>query len=338
MSMLLPPFELHEPSTIEEAVEARRRHPESDWVAGGTDLLPNYKWMLNTKPHVISLHRVEELRRVSPTRLGALATLRQISEDAALWSTVPVVPHTAALIASPLIRQSGTLGGNLLLENRCSFFNQSHVWRESIDFCLKADGKACHVVPQESKCYATFSADLPAPLIALGAEFELASPKGTRRVPAANFYHNDGIDRHGRRPDELLTFVHLPTSASGLSASYHKLRLRDSWDFPELGIAVALRLRDGRLEEFHLVANALEMAPKVLDHLGEQNIGKALTDRAIDDIATGVEQNVRPVKNTSLSPSYRKKMSRVFARRAILEAREGGTRRRRKDASLAPSA
>jgi 4-hydroxybenzoyl-CoA reductase subunit beta len=324
--MLLPPFQLHEPSTVEEAVRLKAEHPESDWVAGGTDLLPNYKWMLNARPHVISLHRIASLREISPRRIGALATLTQLATHAELRRTLPVLAHTAGLIASPLIRNSGTLGGNLLLENRCFFFNQGYAWRESIDFCLKASGTACHVVPQESKCYATFSADLPGPLIALGAEFELAGPKGTRRVPASKFYRDDGIDRNEKRPDELLTFVHLPADAGQWRASYQKLRQRDSWDFPELGIAVALRLEGDRLADLRLVANALECAPKVLDHLGAAHRGQPFTDAVVDEIAAALEQNVRPVKNTNLSPSYRKKMARVFARRALLEARAGGVR------------
>lgn len=321
MSMLLPPFQLHAPTSIEEAVRLKAEHPQSDWIAGGTDLLPNYKWMLNARPNVISLHRVEALREISVQRIGALATLSQIANDQAIRESLPVVAHTAGLIASPLIRNSGTIGGNLLLENRCFFFNQAQAWRESINFCLKADGTKCHVVPQESKCYATFSADLPAPLIALGAEFEIAGPQGTRRIPAAKFYKNDGIDRHDLRPGELLTFVHLPADATRWHASYQKLRQRDSWDFPELGIAVALRFDADRLQAIRIVANALECAPKILDHLGERHVGAPLTDTAIDEISSAVEQNVRPVKNTNLSPSYRKRMARVFAKRALLEAR-----------------
>lgn len=327
MSMLLPPFQLLEPNSVREAVELRQRFPESDWLAGGTDLLPNYKWQLNARPHVISLHRVQELRSLTARRMGALATLTEIHRNAELWDVVPVVAHTAGMIATPLIRNGGTLGGNLMLENRCFFFNQSFVWRESIDFCLKANGTKCHVVPQEDKCYATCSGDLPAPLIALGAEFELAGPNGTRRVAAREFYNNDGIQRHNKEPGELLTFVHLPANASQYQCSYQKLRQRDAWDFPELGIAVALRFKGETLQEFHLVANALEMAPKSLDSLGEGHLGKRLTDESIDSIAVQVEANVRPVKNTNLSPSYRKRMARVFARRALLEARSGGAPR-----------
>lgn len=325
MSMLLPPFQLHEPGTIREAVELKRRFPESDWVAGGTDLLPNYKWGLNARPHVISLHRVDELKSVSPTRLGSMATLTQLVEDPTLRANLPVIPQTAAQISTPLLRNSGTLGGNLLVENRCFFFNQSYLWRKGINFCLKADGTQCHVVPQESKCYATFSADLPAPLIALGAEFELVRDGGTRRVSAAKFYRNDGLEHADKHAEELLTFVHLPPDAAQFRASYQKLRQRGSWDFPELGIAAACRFQDGVLERFRLVANALEMAPLVLDELGIPHVGRPLTDDVIAQISKEVESRVRPVKNTSLSPSYRKRMSAVYTRRALWEARDGPT-------------
>jgi 4-hydroxybenzoyl-CoA reductase subunit beta len=325
MSMLLPPFVLHEPTTIEEAAKLRATHPESDFLAGGTDLLPNYKWMLNAKPHVISLHKVRALEELTLEKIGARVTLTRLANDPHVQASFPVLSETAALIASPIIRNSGTVGGNLLLDNRCFFYNQSHVWRESINFCLKADGDACHVVPQKDKCYATFSADLPGPLIALGAEFELASASGTRRVPAAQFYENDGIHRHAKRPQELLTFVHLPPTAKTLRASYEKLRQRDSWDFPELGIACALRLEGKSLNEFHLVANALEMAPKVLDGLAADHLGRPFDDAAIQTIAQAVEDAVRPVKNTNLSPSYRKRMARVFAERAMRKARDGAS-------------
>ncbi|HVL48990.1 MAG TPA: FAD binding domain-containing protein [Candidatus Thermoplasmatota archaeon] len=317
MSMLLPPFELHEPTTLREALRLKAEHPDSDWIAGGTDLLPNYKWGLNARRHVISLGRVAELREIGPERIGAGARLVEIERHAGLAAALPVIPETAKLVASPLIRASATLGGNLLLDNRCYFFNQTHTWRESKGFCKKADGDACLVVPQKEKCYATFSADLPAPLIALGASFEIASVSGTREVPAAAFYEPDGIHRNQRRPDEMLVRVKIPASAQRFKATYAKLRQRESFDFPELGIAAAIRLDHGKLAEFRLVANALETVPVVLDRLGEPHLGKPFGAEAIDAIAKAVEENVRPVKNTSLLPSYRKSMSRVFTRRAL---------------------
>jgi len=318
MSMLLPPFELHEPTSVKEAVALRARHPDSDYAAGGTDLLPNYKWGLNTRKHVISLARVDELRELSTSRLGALVTLAQIEKSGTLASQLPVLPDAAKQIATPLLRASATLGGNLMLENRCYFFNQTFLWRKSIDFCLKADGTQCHVVPQKEKCYATFSADLPAPLIALGASIELAGAEGNRSMPLAAFYNGpDGIQRNDLKPGEMVTGVALPRDATSWRASYKKLRLRDSFDFPELGIAVAARFDGERLAGLRLVANALDTKPLVLDELGADAVGHALDDAAVKRVAKRVEETVRPVKNTNLPPSYRKAMARVFTERAL---------------------
>ena len=326
MSMLLPPFELHEPRTVEEVARlVRDLGPDQvDFVAGGTDLLPNYKWGLNTRPHVVSLARVEELRSATPERLGARVTLAELERHAELARVLPVIPRTAALVASPLIRNTATLGGNLLLENRCFYFNQTYFWRESIDFCLKADGDQCHVVPQKEKCYSTFSADLPAPLITLGASMELVGPEGRRTLPMQDFYTGtDGIHRNQKKPGELLTAVNVPRESQGLRATYHKLRLRDSWDFPELGIAASARFDGERVTELHLVANALEMWPLVLDNFVAPYVGERLTDAVIKKIADGVVETVRPVKNTTFTPAYRKKMAGVFTQRALRELRDG---------------
>jgi len=325
MSMLLPPFELHQPTSVKEAIDLKARHPESDFIAGGTDLLPNYKWGLNTRKHVISLARVDEMRELSTTRIGALVTLTQIEKSGLLASSLPILPETARQIATPLLRNTATLGGNLMLENRCFFFNQTYLWRKSIDFCLKADGEQCHVVPQKEKCYATFSADMPAALMALGATMDLASTRGTRTVGLAGVYNGpDGIHRLSKEPDEMVTGVNIPADATQWRATYKKLRLRDSFDFPELGIAAAVRFESGRIKGFRLVANALENVPVVLDDLGASVMDQPLTEESIQRIAKEAEARVRPVKNTNLPPSYRKAMTRVYTERALRELAAGG--------------
>jgi 4-hydroxybenzoyl-CoA reductase subunit beta len=319
--MLLPSFELHEPRTLDEAAAlARDLGPgQFDFLAGGTDLLPNYKWTLNARPHVISLLRVAGLDSISPTRIGALATLKRIEESETLAKTLPVIPETARLIASPLIRASGTLGGNLMLENRCFFFNQSEPWRASKGYCMKADGDVCLVVPQKEKCYATFSADLPAPLIALNASVELMGAEGKRVVPLSSFYAGDGIARNLRKPGEILSSVVIQEEAQRLRASYQKLRLRDSWDFPEAGVAAAARAKAGVVEELRVVSNALEMTPRAHDDLTSKYVGREWAKEWIDELAQKVMDSVRPVKNTFFSPEYRKRMTKVLARRALLE-------------------
>lgn len=319
--MLLPPFELHHPTTVKEAVQLKADLPDADFVAGGTDLLPNYKWGLNVRKNVISLARIPELRELSTHRLGALVTLTQIEKSGLLGEKLPVLPMTAKQVATPLLRNAGTLGGNLMLENRCFFFNQTYFWRESKGFCMKADGDKCLVVPQKEKCYATFSADMPAALIALGGTLDLASANGERKVPLAAFYEPDGIHRNQRRPEEMVTGVDLPRDATQWRATYKKLRLRDSFDFPELGVAAAIKWDGERVGGFRLVANALETTPVILDKLGADIIGRPLGDDAIARIAKDAEAAVRPVKNTYLPPSYRKAMTRVFTERALKELR-----------------
>lgn len=322
MSMLLPPFELHEPRTVAEAVRLKAELPESDFVAGGTDLLPNYKWGLNTRKHVISLGRIPEMRELTAERIGALVTLTQIEKSGALAQKLPVLPETARQIATPLLRNSGTLGGNLMLENRCFFFNQTHLWRASVNFCLKADGEQCHVVPQKEKCYATFSADLPAAFMVLGATMDLAGAEGVRTLSFPEMYNGpDGIRRLAKRPEEMITGVTVPRDAQKWRATYKKLRLRDTFDFPELGIAAAIRWDGANVGGFRLVANALETAPVVLDDLGAPLLGGPLTEEAIVDVAKKAEQRVRPVKNTNLPPSYRKAMTRVYVERSLRELR-----------------
>jgi 4-hydroxybenzoyl-CoA reductase subunit beta len=322
--MHLDPFELHRPTSLDATVElVRRLGPEFDFLAGGTDLLPNYKMHLNTKPHLIALDRVPELGGASLDRLGAMSRLAELERAPELARAYPGVADAVREVATPLVRASGTVGGNLLLETRCFFFNQSYFWRQSLGFCLKAAGDRCHVVPQKSRCYATFSGDLAPALLVLGAEVELAGPDGARRIPLAELYDGsgDGIRRLRLGPGELLVAVHLPPRARALASAYLKLRLRPSFDFPELGIAVACAEEAGRLTYLQVAAGGLETFPKSFEAVTGPLLGEPLDDERIARVAEGIGRAVRPVHNTSLDPAYRKKMATVFTRRALVAAR-----------------
>ncbi len=324
--MHLDPFELHRPTTVEETVElAARYHGQMDYLAGGTDLLPNYKMHLNLRPHLISLDQVAELAQHDAARIGAMTRLADLEGDPAFGREYPGVREAIGEVATPLVRASGTVGGNLLLETRCFFFNQSFLWRESLGFCLKADGDRCHVVPQKEKCYATFSGDLAPALLVLGAEVEVAGPGGRRRFPLRQLYDRggDGIHRTHLAPGELLLAVHLPPHARRARAAYRKLRIRPSFDFPELGIAAAYWPDGGRVGELALAAGGLESSPRTFDELTHPRAGTPLTDPAIEELAVAVGKAVRPVHNTSLDPAYRKKMATVFARRVLRAVRDG---------------
>ena len=324
--MHLDPFDLHRPTTVEEAVGlAHDLAGRFDYLAGGTDLLPNYKMHLNLKPHLIALEDVLELRGHAPGRIGAMERLADLESDRELLAVYPVLADALGEVATPLVRASGTVGGNLLVETRCFFFNQSYFWRASLGFCLKADGDRCHVVPQKERCYATFSGDLAPALLALDAEVEIAGASGRRRVPLGGLYDGkgDGIRRLTLAPGELLVAVHLPPPARGAKGRYKKLRIRPSFDFPELGVAVAGRWDSTRVESLRLAVAGVETYPRRFDELTEALAGRAPTEEAVRHLAGEVMRNVRPVHNTFLPPDYRRRMVEVYVRRAVAEAREG---------------
>lgn len=332
MTMLLPEFQLHQPESVEEVVELLVDHgPENcDILAGGSDLLCNYKWGLNARPHVIGLKRVSALKSIKPERIGAGVSLRELADDEVIRQHLPVLADTARKIASILIQEQATLGGNMLLDTRCHFFNQSYLWRRSLGYCLKADGDLCHVVPKIKRdgelvenryeCFATNSSDLLPVVIVLGGSFELTGPEGSRTVPAATFYKHDGIARFELQPNELLTAVTFPSDACGLKAGYKKLRPRESWDFPVLGVAAAIATNDdGTLSRFRLCVNAVDTHPNDFSDAVQDYVGKPLDDAAIESIASMIGKEVKPKLNVPMEPGYRKKMATVFTRRLLIE-------------------
>ncbi len=324
--MHLDPFALHRPTSVDETVRlAGSLAGRFDYLAGGTDLLPNYKMHLNLRPNLIALEDVGELRGHGAGRFGAMERLAELDDDPAIRAEYPVLADAVGEVATPLVRASGTVGGNLLVETRCFFFNQSYFWRESLGFCLKADGDRCHVVPQKEKCYATFSGDLAPALMALDAEVEVAGPAGRSRRPLEALYDaaGDGIRRVHLAPGELLVAVHVPAASRGLHGRYKKLRVRPSYDFPELGVAVAGRWDGDRVASLRLAVGGVEPHPRRFDALTEPLVGSALSDDRLRALADEVMRQLRPVHNTFLLPDYRKRMIGVYVRRAVDEARRG---------------
>jgi 4-hydroxybenzoyl-CoA reductase subunit beta len=324
--MHLDAFELHRPTSVDEAVGlARDLAGRFDYLAGGTDLLPNYKMHINLKPNLIALEDIDELRGHSLGRVGAMERLARLEEDPAFLAAYPGVADALGEVATPLVRASGTVGGNLLVETRCFFFNQSYFWRASLGFCLKADGDRCHVVPQKERCYATFSGDLAPTLMVLDATVEVVGPDGRRRLPLGDLYDTggDGIRRVHLAPGELVVAVHLPPSARRLKGRYKKLRVRPSYDFPELGVAVAGRWGDGGVDSLRLAVGGVEPYPRRFDELTDPLRGAPLTEEKVRGLAENVLKQVRPVHNTFLLPDYRRRMVGVYVRRALAEAREG---------------
>src|SRR2546423_3264179 len=218
--------------------------PEGQFVAGGTDLYPNMKRRQQTPRTVISVMRLGELHEIAGDgktglRIGASVTLTDICEHPVINRDYPVVAQAARTISTPILRNMGTIGGNLLLDTRCNYYDQNYEWRKGINFCLKKDGDVCWVAPGSSKCWAVQSSDLVPVMVAIGAKFRLVSMLGERMIDAAGFYNDDGIDYLKKRADELLVDIHLPPT-NGWRASYQKLRRRGAFDFPVLGVAACI--------------------------------------------------------------------------------------------------
>lgn len=322
--MILPSFKFHQPQTLQEALEiARTCKGDFDYIAGGTDVLPNYKNRLNTRNNVISLTQIKELHVVSEKRIGALVTLVELEGHPIIRQKYPALAQAAHLIATPLLREAGTVGGNILLDNRCWFFNQSYLWRESKGFCLKAAGDVCLVVPQREVCYATYSADLAPVFMVLDASFHLGGPEGERDVPGSKFFTHDGITRNVKLPEEILTHVNLPQQAREFKAGYKKLRVRDSMDYPVMGTAVALKLNQRTIEGLRVAVTGMETTPVLYDEVTEGFVGDQLTDELIEHISQEVVNQVQAYKNVHFSPQYRKAMVGVFLKRLLKELSAG---------------
>jgi 4-hydroxybenzoyl-CoA reductase subunit beta len=321
--VILAPFELHLPESLEETLALVRELGEDfDFIAGGTDLLQNYKNRLNTRNHLIALERVPELRGIRAGRIGATERLADVAEHATVRERFPGLSEAIRMVASPLIRSSGTIGGNLLVENRCSYFNQTPFWRETKGSCMKAESDVCLVVPQKEICYAAYSGDLAAILMVLDAGIELVSPRGSRRVKLTEFYRGDGIERNVLAKNEILTAIEIPEESASLQAGYRKLRHRDTLDYPEMGVAAALRLDGRRVALLRVATTAVDVVPQFRDFTGRL-AGTLLEEGVIEAVSSEMEELAQPKKNTSMPVGYRKKMVRVYLHRLLRDLVDG---------------
>ncbi|MFQ5674736.1 MAG: FAD binding domain-containing protein [bacterium] len=318
--MILPEFNYYQPATLDEAVAlAKKCNGDFDYIAGGTDVLPNYKNRLNNRKNIISLSGINELFEVSEGQIGAMATLASLEKNEALNKKVPVIPQTAHVVATPLLRESATVGGNLLLDTRCWFFNQSFLWRQSKGFCLKADGEDCLVVPQKEICYATYSGDLAPVFMVLDATLHLAGPEGKRDVPINKFFTHDGITRNVKLPEEILSHISLPEGVQSLKAAYKKLRIRDSMDYPVMGAAVAVKLNGSTIENLRIAVTGTGTTPFIYNEITSQFKGDLLTQELTEQISHEIMEEVQPYRNVHFSPQYRKAMVGVYLQRILTE-------------------
>ncbi|MGI8734223.1 MAG: FAD binding domain-containing protein [Pyrinomonadaceae bacterium] len=321
--MRLPKFSYRTPRKIAEAVKIIGDvGPEGQFVAGGTDLYPNMKRRQQTPRTVISVMRLPELNQItgagkSGIRIGASVTLTDIIEHPLINRDYPVVAHAARTISTPLLRNMGTIGGNLLLDTRCNYYDQNYEWRKGINFCLKKDGDVCWVAPGSSKCWAVQSSDLVPVMVAIGAKLRFASTLGERVIDAAGLYNDDGIDYLHKRPDELLVDIQLPAT-NGWRASYQKLRRRGAFDFPVLGVAAWVQLdQAGSVSDARLVLGGIAPSPLEVKEAGHALIGQPLERTTIEAAAEATYVRARPLDNTDFVMNWRKQMTREYTLRAL---------------------
>jgi len=322
----LPEFHLLQPQTLSEALALLAADPQNTAIlAGGTDLLPNMKRRQLVPKRLISLRHLDELKKISvdddSIALGGAVRLREIEELAEIGEAALALRQAVSQIATVHIRGTATLGGNLCLDTRCDYYNQSEPWRKAIGYCKKKDGDICWVATSSPRCLAVSSTDAAPALIALGATVQLRSIRGERELPLLDLYHNDGISYLTKRPDELLTRVRIPRQA-GRRSAYWKLRRRGAFDFPLLGVAVAVcRDAAGLVTEARLSLGAVSSRPILVEEASKLLLGQPLSDEQITRVADAAFPLAKPMDHADMSLSYRKGMVRSLVGSALREVR-----------------
>lgn len=323
--MRLPPFEYLAPRTVEEAVEMLDKHGESAMiVAGGTDVYPGMKRRQFEPDVLVGIRGLDELRHVRQSNgegmsVGAGITLTEVHNHPDVPAAYPALAKAARLVSTPQLRNMGTIGGNLFVDTRCNYYNQSYFWRKAIGFCMKKDGDICLVAPGSAKCWALSSSDTAPVMVALGAEAHLISTAGERTIPVQSLYQDDGMIYLTKPGREILTEVRIPPP-DGLKMTYLKLRRRDAFDFPILSVACAIKQEgDGTVTDARIVLGSVHTHP--LEATASQEIltGERLTEDTIEAAAQAAYRPAKPLDNADMAHTYRKKMARVYVARALRE-------------------
>ena len=319
----LPPFRYLAPRTMEQATQMLAQEAEQAMlVAGGTDLYPNMKRRQFTPPVLIGLRGLAELKHINGSpeqgmRVGAGVTLTSLAEYPVLMQYYPALATAAGSVSTPQLRNMGTIGGNLLLDTRCNYYNQTEFWRHSIDYCMKKDGDVCLVAPGSPRCWAISSADTAPVLVSLDAQVRLVSVRGERVLPVRELFRDDGMNPYTRARDEILSEIILPP-ADGWHSTYLKLRRRGSFDFPILGVAVALRFaKDGAVADARITLGAVASHPVEATDVAKLLIGQRLTSELITEAAALAAKRSKPLDNADLTINYRKQVTPIYIRRAL---------------------
>ncbi len=321
----LPAFHYSQPKTLREASRLLADvGPETMVVAGGTDVYPKMKRGQFTPRHLVSLRGIRELKGIRQTPegvwIGAGESLTAVSGHRLIAKHFPALAHAAESVSTPQLRNMGTIGGNVLVDTRCNYYDQTFFWRQAVGFCMKKDGDICLVAPGSSKCLAIASSDTAPVLVSLGAEAVLVSKQAERRIKISDLYFDDGINFLGKGRDEVLKGLLIPKETLGRRNVYLKLRRRGSFDFPILGVAATMNTDDrGECEHASVVLTAVASAPKIVAEASTLLSGKKVTRELIDTVADAAAKISHPLDNADLDYWYRKRMAKVYTQRALAQ-------------------
>jgi len=316
----LPNFELLRPTTAAEAVDFHAKQNHARYMAGGTDFMPNLRRGIESPEAVIDLSGIEEMRSIEMLdngrlRIGASVTLVELCRDERILSTFPAIVQAAEQIAGTSHRQVATVGGNLCLDTRCMFYNQSEWWRAANDYCLKKAGEICHVAPTGKICRAAYSGDLAPTTLIHGGKVEIASPKGMRTLDLADLYQEDGADFLLLEPGELMVAVTIEP-LEGYNTSYKKVRVRGGVDFPLVGVAAALKMDGENIADIRIGLTGTNSKPVRLEGL-EEHRGKPLDDDVLKAVEKLVQKQIQPMRSTFSPSHYRRKVALNVTRRLL---------------------
>ncbi len=321
----LAPFALHRAGTVAQAAALLASLPGARIIAGGTDLVPNLRRGIGAPPALVDVSAIAGFDAITGDaqgrRLGAGATLARLAADAGITRELPALAQAAASVAGPGHRTAATLGGNLCLDTRCVFYNQSEWWRRSNDYCLKHGGETCHVAPQGKRCHAAFSGDVAPAMIALDASVEIADAAGVRLVPLADLYADDGAAPLRLGAGELLAAVVVPPQPQGARSGYRKARIRGAMDFPLAGVAARATFDGGRLTGLRLALTGTNSRPLLLADT-EELCGGAIDEAMLGLLAKRISKQVSPMRTTVTVSNYRRQVAIVLAQRLLRELSE----------------
>ena len=316
----LPAFELKRAASLAQAIEWLAAAPDARAIAGGTDLVPNLRDGIGAPPVLVDLSRVAGLDvleiRTAGARIGAGVTLARLAADAGIAAALPAVSEAAVSIAGPSHRSVATVGGNLCVDTRCVYYNQSEWWRRSNGYCLKHRGETCHVAPTGTRCHAAYQGDLAPALIACGAAVEIAGPRGTRTIALEDLYRDDGRAHLALEPGELVVAVVVPAQPRGSTSAYRKARARGAIDFPLAGVAVRLATREGRIAAIDVALTGTNSRPFRLAGT-DAWIGRAVDDALLAELGKAVGKQVSPMRTTVTQSNWRRQVASVEAQRLV---------------------